>query len=68
MRWSTSTQQKSDKTEIPFPIIENCLLHLGNKSIFTLFDLKNGFHQIKIHPDHILNIFHLWPKWSIQTL
>jgi len=41
------------KQNYPFPIIEDCLAYLGNKSIFTLLDLKDGFHQIKIHPDHI---------------
>jgi len=40
------------KQKYPFPIIEDCLAHLGSKSIFTLVDLKDGFHQIKIHPDH----------------
>lgn len=27
------------------------LLKIANKSIFTLLDLKDGFHQIKVHPD-----------------
>lgn len=35
----------------PFPIIEDCLARLGNKSIFTVLDLKDGFHQIKLHAD-----------------
>jgi len=35
----------------PFPVIEDCLAQLGDKSIFTLLDFKDGFHQIKIHPD-----------------
>jgi len=41
------------KQKYPFPVIEDCLAQLGNKSIFTLLDLKGGFHQIKIHPEHI---------------
>jgi len=40
------------KQKYPFPLIEDCLSHLGNKSVFTLLDLKNGFHLIKIHPDY----------------
>jgi len=40
------------KQKYPFLFIEDCLAHLGSKSIFTLLDLKDGFHQIKIHPDH----------------
>jgi len=41
------------KQKYPFPVIEDCLANLGSKSIFTLLDLKDDFHQIKIHPDHI---------------
>lgn len=40
------------KQKYPFPLIEDCLARLSNKSIFTLLDLKNGFHQIKLHPDY----------------
>ncbi|CAL1672060.1 unnamed protein product [Lasius platythorax] len=40
------------KQKYPFPIIEDCLTRLSDKSIFTLLDLKDGFHQISIHPDH----------------
>jgi hypothetical protein len=28
------------------------LSRLGNKTIFSLLDLKDGFHQIKLHPEH----------------
>jgi len=37
------------KQKYPFPVIEDCLSRLVNKSVFTLLDLKNGFHQIKVH-------------------
>lgn len=40
------------KQKYPFPIIEDCLARLSNKSIFTLLDLKDSFHQIKLHPDY----------------
>jgi len=40
------------KQKYPFPVIENCLAHLGSRTIFTLLDLKDGFHQIKIHPNY----------------
>jgi len=39
------------KQKYPFPIIEDCLSRLINKSVFTLLDLKDGFHQIKVHDD-----------------
>jgi len=40
------------KQRYPFPLIEDCLSRLGNKRVFTLLDLKDGFHQIRVHPDH----------------
>lgn len=40
------------KQKYPFLLIEDCLTHLASKSIFTLLDLKDGFHQIKVHPEH----------------
>lgn len=39
------------KQKYPFPLIENCLERLGNKSVFTLLDLKDSFHQIRVHAD-----------------
>ena len=43
------------KQKFPFSIIEdllaNLLARLGNKKVFTLIDLKDSFHLIKIHPD-----------------
>lgn len=39
------------KQKFPFPVIEECLSRLGNKSVFTLLDLKDSFHQIKVHKD-----------------
>jgi len=39
------------KQRYPFPIIEDCLSRLVNKSVFTLLNLKDGFHQIKVHEE-----------------
>ena len=39
------------KQKYPFPLIEDCLSRLQDKSVFTLLDLKDSFHQIKLHPD-----------------
>jgi hypothetical protein len=39
------------KQKYPFPVIEDCLSRLSNKSVFTLLDLRDGFHQIKVHPE-----------------
>jgi len=40
------------KQKYPFPVIEDCISLLGGKKIFMVLDLKDGFHQIKIHPEH----------------
>lgn len=40
------------KQKYPFPLIEDCLSRLSDKTVFTLLDLKDGFHQIRIHLDH----------------
>lgn len=40
------------KQKYPFPLIEDCLSRLSNKSVFTLLDLKDGFHHIRIHPEY----------------
>ncbi|XP_011859318.1 PREDICTED: uncharacterized protein LOC105556816 [Vollenhovia emeryi] len=39
------------KQKYPFPLIEDCIANLSNKSVFTLLDLKDGFHQIKVHAE-----------------
>lgn len=39
------------KQKYPFPVIEDHLARLGNKRVFTLLDLKDGFHLITIHPE-----------------
>lgn len=44
--------QKVLKQKYPFPLIEDCLSRLSNKSIFTLLDPRDGFHQIRVHPEH----------------
>jgi len=40
------------KQRYPFPLIEDCIARLGDKSVFTLLDLKDGFHHLKIYPEH----------------
>lgn len=39
------------KQKFPFPLIEDCIANLGNKSVFTVLDLKDGFHHIKVHAE-----------------
>lgn len=40
------------KQKYPFPLIEDCLARLSDKLVYSLLDLKDGFHQIKVNPDH----------------
>jgi len=40
-----------EKQKFPFPNIEDCLSRLAGRSVFTLLDLKDGFHQIKVNKD-----------------
>lgn len=39
------------KQKYLFPIIEDCLARLGNNKVFTLLDLRDSFHQIKVNPN-----------------
>lgn len=40
-----------EKQKYPFPLVEECLSRLANKSVFTLLDLKDSFHQVKVHEE-----------------
>ncbi|XP_025987306.1 uncharacterized protein LOC113003191 [Solenopsis invicta] len=35
-----------------YPVIEDCLARLFGKTVFTLLDLKDGFHQIRVCDEH----------------
>jgi len=39
------------KQKYTFPVIEECLSRLANKQVFTLLDLRDSFHQIRVHED-----------------
>lgn len=36
------------KDNYPLPLISDCIEFLGGKNCFSLLDLKNGFHQLKM--------------------
>jgi len=40
------------KQKYPFPLIEDCLARLSDKRVYSLLDLKDGFHQIKVNPEY----------------
>lgn len=35
------------------PLIEDCIEYLEGKTLFTVLDLKSGFHQVKVHEDSV---------------
>lgn len=39
------------RDNFPIPLIEDCLEYLSNKRIFSLLDLKSGFHQVRMADD-----------------
>lgn len=41
------------RDHFPLPLIEDCLEYLGDKKYFIVLDLKNGFHQVPMHPDSV---------------
>ena len=41
------------KQKYSFPVIEDYLSRIANKSVFTLLDLKESFHAIPIFPEFI---------------
>jgi hypothetical protein len=40
------------KQKYPFPVIEECLSRVNNKLVLTKLDIKDGFHHLKVHPEH----------------
>jgi hypothetical protein len=36
------------RDNFPLPLIDDCLEYLNNKKVFSLLDLKSGFHQVRI--------------------
>jgi hypothetical protein len=37
----------------PLPLIQDIFDQLGGSTIFTTLDLKQGYHQLPVHPDSI---------------
>lgn len=40
--------KKTIRVNFPMPLIEDCIDHLDGKKIFSLLDLKSGFHQVRM--------------------
>lgn len=52
----------------PLPLIESCLEHLSGKCIFSLLDLKSGFHQIKMDPSSVKYTSFVTPDGQYEYL
>jgi len=42
---------RGERQRYTFPVIEECLSRLTNARVFTLLDLRDSFHQIRVHDD-----------------
>jgi len=40
--------KKTVRDNFPLPLIEDCLEYLEVKSVFSVIDLKSGFHHITL--------------------
>lgn len=40
--------KKTVRDNYPLPLIDDCIEYLNEKKVFTLLDLKSGFHHVKI--------------------
>lgn len=66
-RFCVNYQKVNKITEtmhFPLPLISEILRRLGRSCFFKLLDLKNGFWQIKVHPDSIAKTAVVVP-WAI---
>lgn len=57
--------ERVSKQKYPFLFIKDCLMKISNKNVFSLLDLKDGFHNIKIYPEHEVFRFR-HTKWPIR--
>lgn len=41
------------RDKYPLPLIDDCLERMENKKYFSVLDLKNGFHQVRVSQDSV---------------
>jgi hypothetical protein len=50
----------------PLPHIEDILVQMGRKKVFSVLDLKDAFHQVPMHPDSRSATATSTPRGSMQ--
>ena len=41
------------RDNFPLPLIEDCVDFFANKKIFTVLDLKSGFHHVRVNEESV---------------
>lgn len=52
----------------PLPLIDDCIEFLENKNVFSILDLKSGFHQVQMSPESIPYTSFVTPNGQYEYL
>lgn len=52
----------------PLPLVDDCLEYLSNKKVFSLLDLKSGFHHVKVAPNSVKYTAFVTPEGQFEYL
>lgn len=58
----------TNRDNYPLPLIDDCLDYLEGKKVFSMFDLKNGFHQVPMAEDSIRYTAFVTPRGQYEYL